>query len=150
MQTDYDATLGDAVSTNQRIYIIMHTALSQRAEPWLFWQHYVGYTWHSMSFIASKGCSSLADKVAENCDREAGKGMSLVRLDLYLTYGLCVDDLASWCNEKIKLAAGKCRQNARKYRKTVNFLVIDYADLDPGKNVVKIAREENERNIKYF
>lgn len=150
VQTNYHSTLGEAISRNQRIYVIMHTELSDMSEPWLFWQHYVGYTWHSMSFIASRGCSALADKVAENCDKEAGKGMSLVRLDLYLTYGLCVDDLAGFCNKKIKSAAEKCRKNVRKHRKTVNFLVVDYADASPGKDVVQVAKMENLKNIKYY
>ncbi|XP_065055064.1 uncharacterized protein LOC135683671 [Rhopilema esculentum] len=151
VQTNYYATLGRAVTKNQRIYIIMHTELSKSAtEPWLFWQHYVGYTWHSMSFIASSRCINLADKVAENCFTEAKKGRSLIRLDLYLTYGLCIHDLASWCNTRISPAAKTCRKNARQFNKTVNFIVIDYADSEAGKKVKDIAKNENLNNIKYY
>ena len=141
-------TLGKAIRRNQRIYIIMHENMSQNSESWLFSHHYVGYTWHSMSFINSGGCSSLAEKVADNCYKEARR--PFVRLDLYLSYGLCIDDLASWCNTKIKSTAEKCRKNARKRGRTVSFIVVDYADLSPGRDVVKVAREENLKNIQFF
>ena len=148
VQTDFDATLGDAVSSNQRIFIIMHEDLSQNSEHWLFSHHLVGYTWHSMSFIASWGCKTLAEKVAENCYKEASR--PLVRLDLYLSYGLCIDDLASWCNGWIGSSAKKCRKNARKRGRTVSFIVVDYADLGAGRDVIKVARNENLKNIQHY
>ena len=148
VQTDFDATLGDAIAKNQRIYIIMHQNLSEQSESWLFSHNYVGYTWHPMSFIESAGCSSLAEKVAENCYHEARR--QLVRLDLYLSYGLCINDLASWCNTKIRSSAQECRKNARERARTVSFIVVDYAGLGSGRDVVKVAREENLKNILFF
>ena len=148
VQTDFDATLSDAITKNQRIYIIMHEDMSEQSESWLFSQHNVGYTWHSMSFIESAGCSLLAEKVADNCYRQASK--QLVRLDLYLSYGLCINDLASWCNTKIRSSAQECRKNARMRGRTINFIVVDYAGLGSGRDVVKVAREENMRNIQFF
>ena len=153
IQTHYHATLGEAIKNNQRIYIFMHDELSDLAghKGWLFWQHHVGFTWHSMTFITSNGCQKLADKVASNCAKEASKTYrSLVRLDLYLSSGLCIHDMASWCNKKMPAAADKCRINARKYRKTINFIVIDYADLGAGRKVADVARKQNLENIKYF
>eukprot|EP00112_Aurelia_sp_Birch-Aquarium-sp1_P010463 Seg2232.4 transcript_id=Seg2232.4/GoldUCD/mRNA.D3Y31 product="hypothetical protein" protein_id=Seg2232.4/GoldUCD/D3Y31 len=151
IQTHYSATLGEAIKNNQRIYIFMHDDLSDLADHagWLFWQHYVGFTWHSMVFITSSGCQKLADKVASNCAKEA-RNRSLVRLDLYLSSGLCIHDMASWCNKRMPAAADKCRKNARKYRKTINFIVIDYADIGAGRKVADVARNQNLENIKYF
>ena len=153
IQTYFHATLGEAIKNNQRIYIFMHDELSDVTDGrgWLFSQHYVGFTWHSMIFIKSNGCQKLADKVASNCAKEASKiSRFLIRLDLYLSSGLCVHDLASWCNEKMPAAANKCRINARKHGKTINFIVIDYADVGAGRKVADVAREQNIENIKYF
>lgn len=126
----------------------MHDDLSQNLEHWLFTQDYVGYTWESWSFITSWGCKNLADKVSENCFKEARR--HLVRLDLYLSYGLCISDLASWCNVWIKSSVDKCHQNAKRRGRTINFIVVDYADIGSGRDVIKVAKEENLKNIVHF
>lgn len=148
VQTNIDATLGKAITTNQRVYVIMHTDLSQNAAPWLFSQENVGSTSTPMSFIESRFCSRLYDQIADKCSSAASK--RFIRLDHYVTEGICIRDMAYICNSKIKYTADKCLANANKHGKTVNFLVIDYADDFRGKEVVNVAREENLKNIQFF
>ena len=127
----------------------MHDNLSQQSENWLYTNDYIGYTWIQWTFISSWGCQKLANAVAEKCSDRA-RERRFVRLDLYLSSGLCIDDLASWCNTLIRPSTEKCRKNARVHGRTVNFIVVDYADLGSGRDVVKVAREENLKNVNYF
>lgn len=148
MQTYLHETIGQAVKTNQRIYTFVHYRLREKLyEPFLLWEHYIGYTWQQMGYVGSNECKKLSDAVSNKCGQQ-GEHQKLVRLDLTLTWGLCNDDMAYKCNQLIADASNKCYANIKKQAgnkrfkiSTVNFIVVDYAHRYPGVNTVKIAKE---------
>jgi len=149
MQTNLDALIGDSVKQNKRIYTFLHLRLTMNSENFLFHHNYIGYTWNSMGWVGSDDCKALATKVSDNCPHEARR--KFVRLDLYLSWGLCVDDLASKCNKHIDYAAKRCVKNIEDaswtQAKTVNFIVIDYATEGKGLDAVKVAKQLTEKHI---
>ena len=143
LQTSTSATLGRSIAMNRRIYVIGHTSLVRDS---LIIPHYtVGYTWVSMTYINSNGCQNLIEKMDDKrCFRESFH--QFTRYDLYLSSGLCIHDMASSCRQHIDVGVEKCFDGTRRNRRTVNFIVVDYAT----EKVVRVAAEQNRRNIKLF
>ena len=145
MATTLNPKLRDAIKSNQRIYMIIHEILILRRQPWMIPHWVVGYTWTHMQFVGSRGCYSLmSDMSGGRCQREAAR--SFLRYDLYLSSGLCLQDMAKYCRKYIKYGVHKCFQQSWMRRSTVNFIVVDYA----GYEVVKAAKCQNFRNIQFF
>ncbi|XP_057314321.1 uncharacterized protein LOC130655570 [Hydractinia symbiolongicarpus] len=140
------AKLGSAVNQNKRIYIIMHNdLLKHNHKNWAIPHWKVGYTWTSMTFINSNGCHNLVKSMGKDrCTREASR--NFVRYDLYLSSGLCTWDMASHCNQHIQEGLNRCFSGTKTKHKTVNFIVVDYAD----KRVIEGARKQNIKNIKMY
>ena len=150
MQTNINAKIGDSIKDNKRIYVFLHSNLKNNIHgQYLFHQDLIGYTWVSRTWITSNNCRKLATEISDNCPHEARR--KFVRLDLYLTSGLCIWDLAKACNGHIKYATKRCYENIQNNQpttaQTVNFITIDYATEGKGKNVVKVAKEMTERYI---
>lgn len=146
IETSVGRKLGESIKKNQRIHIIMHTSLSgSYRKPWIISQWNVGFTWTSMTFLASSGCKNLMNAMGETrCRKEASH--RFVRYDMYLSSGLCVDDLASVCRKYIKTGVEKCFKGTYARRRTVNFIVVDYV----GSEVINAAVQHNKRNIKVY
>ena len=149
MQTYLHSRIGRAISDNKRIYVFLHDKLRTSYEPFLFSTYYMGYTWETMSYLGSNGCAHLADKISSKCTAQSNNRM-FIRLDLFLTLGLCVDDLSSKCNRYVKSSAQKCFDNSYGgWRgKTVNFLVLDYVHRQPGLDAVAVAKDITAQYIK--
>ena len=52
-----------------------------------------------MNLIESAGCSKLVDAIQKQC--ADSYYFDFMEVDLFLTWGLCVEHLADWCNEYI-------------------------------------------------
>ena len=59
----------------------------------------------------------------------------------------CLDDVATLCNEKLKIAVDKCISSIRPWR-TINFMPIDYADMEVGRKQVDIAKDLTKKQVK--
>lgn len=150
MQPQIDDLIGNAIKSNKRVYVFLHDrSKKDMKESFLFHQNLIGYTWVSMAYVGSNGCKNLAKKISDNCPYEARR--KFVRLDLYLSWGLCIDDLASSCNKHLDYVTRRCYDKInqhRTYAQTVNFIVTDYSTEKPGIDAVKIAKEITERYIR--
>lgn len=96
-------TLGEAISSNQRIFLFMHTRLigdNYYKYRWVYAANYeISLSWTSLNLIESAGCSKVVDFIQKKC-RESYY-YDFMEVDLFLTWGLCVKHLADWCNEYI-------------------------------------------------
>lgn len=146
IQPSIEVKLGDAIRYNQRVYVVMHNELVLgNREPWIIPHWTVGHTHTNMKFIESSGCYNLMKSMSESrCQREAAH--TFVRYDMYLSSGLCRKHLASHCRKFISGGVGKCFIGTSTRRRTVNFLVVDYANDD----VILAARNQNVENIQFF
>jgi len=193
MQDNIDATLGEGVADNKRIYVFLHSNLQKHlsGKSYLFNETSIGVTWRGKKFTGAHACKRFALDLAKKCPWEARKGKKFVRLDFYLPHSYlplamlgkrksisrhdsvassgrpdkqaisrwsimpdlmpaCNDDVAKICNKKLELSVESCYdniQNAGK-AKTVNFLVIDYAELKVSEEQVKIAKRLTERQVR--
>ena len=146
IQPSIEVKLGDAIRYNQRIYVIMHNelVLGNRAS-WIIPHWTVGQTYTDMTFIESNGCYNLQKAMAESrCQREAAH--TFVRYDMYLKSGLCRKHLASYCRKFISGGVSRCFVGTSTRRRTVNFIVVDYANND----VIRAVTNQNMENIQYF
>lgn len=146
IQPSLDVTIGDAVRQNQRIYIIMDNDLViGHRKKWIIPHWVVGVVSQSMSFIRSRGCYNLMKRLSGfKCQKEAAH--TFVRYDMFLKIGLCRKHLAKYCRKFISGGVKKCFLGTSLQRRTVNFIVVDYADDD----VIMAARKQNVENIQFF
>ena len=143
IQTSTIATLASSIAKNRRIYVIGFTPLFR--DSLIIPHDRVGYTWVDMTFINSKTCGNLINKMDDKrCYRESFHRFT--RYDLYLKYGLCRDHMAFFCRQYMEYGVKNCFEDTQRNRRTVNFIVVDYAT----EKVVRVAAEQNRRNIKFF
>ncbi|EDO44758.1 predicted protein [Nematostella vectensis] len=136
-------TLGEAVMSNQRIFVFMTSKLIHHRGGT------IGMSWKSYGLIESKGCSKLVEYIREKCDQSYSDFM---QIDLILTWGLCVDDMAYFCNRYTEQITQECAERrAKTNRMTANFILVDYQSEISGSNRVgQVALRQNIRNVKSF
>ena len=148
VQNDQYATLGRSISDNKRIFVIMAEKLTTnivRKSNYIS-EYDVGFTWTSKHGATKSDAKELIEAMGENrCENEAYRH-SFVRYDLYLSWGLCIDDLAALVKPFIREGVLGCHAGTTKQRKTVNFILVDYVD----EAVVNVANELNKINIKNY
>ncbi|XP_032242650.1 uncharacterized protein LOC5516780 [Nematostella vectensis] len=149
-------TLGEAVMSNQRIFVFMTSKLIHHRGHELYYSHRwinpsgtIGMSWKSYGLIESKGCSKLVEYIREKCDQSYSDFM---QIDLILTWGLCVDDMAYFCNRYTEQITQECAERrAKTNRMTANFILVDYQSEISGSNRVgQVALRQNIRNVKSF
>ncbi|XP_065676689.1 uncharacterized protein LOC100201425 [Hydra vulgaris] len=148
IQTNKYATLGQSILDNKRIYIIMAQKLTNNIADKSNYinEHDVGFTWTSKHGATQSDAKELIEEMGENrCERETF-GHFFVRYDLYLTWGLCNDDLAALVKPFIRQGTSGCYTGTSRQKKTVNFILVDYVD----EEVVNVANDLNKINIKNF
>ena len=80
-------TLGEAIATNQRIFMFMDTRLIGRSYykyRWVYPSNYeISLSWTSMSLIESAGCSKVVDFIEKKCSESYY--YDFMEVDLFLT-----------------------------------------------------------------
>ncbi|XP_078383948.1 uncharacterized protein LOC144666391 [Oculina patagonica] len=147
-------TLGEAISSNQRIFLFMDNRLlgnSYYRYRWVYYANYeISLSWKPMNLIESSGCSKMVGAIQKRCAESYF--YDFMEVDLFLTWGLCVKHLADWCNQYIDEASKKCfNERLSRQKATVNFIVVDWAGRTHGANKIsEVAKRRNEQNVKFF
>ena len=132
-------TLKKAIRRNQRIFIFMDNGLLQYLNGSHDWvvqsNHNIKSSWASFGVLASS-CSSITTNAKSKCVSMD----SFMSLAAFGSYGLCTWDMAKVCSKWIGEAQEACYQKRKSYRKTVNFLLVDWLDYYSGvESVVNLS-----------
>lgn len=139
-------TLGQAVSTNRRVFIFMVDKLCdsscRKSYPYIRKASYDD-TWLNLKVTSS--CSSMPEDTRKKC---ASQTRDLNIVSAFASKGLCVNAMQKKCNKYIRSSAMKCYDERKKRGKTVNFLIADYVNqATTSQNVVTVAKELNQKNM---
>ena len=138
-------TLGDAISSNKRIFIFMDKTLTiLKPYDWLVQSNgRIASTWATNA--VSSSCSGITTNAKNKCD----KYTDFIDLSAFGSYGLCTWHMAKVCSKWLGQAANQCYKLREVYGRTVNFLLVDWSDYHKGKeSVVNKAKFMNQKNIK--
>lgn len=143
-------TLKKAISSNKRIFIFMDNGLIQHLGSLHDWvvksNDSIASTWDTVK--VSSSCSSITTNAESKCRNSQASFMSL---EAFGSYGLCTWDMARVCSKWIGEAQEACYQKRKSYKKTVNFLLVDWLDYYSGvESVVNKAKFMNQKNIKEY
>lgn len=139
-------TLRQAINSKQRIFIFMENGPAKYIEPAPKWLHesndIIRSSWKDGVYVGPSGCEGIIPGAEERCDSNA----QLMELAAFGASGLCIWDMARKCDDDdaVGAAIDVCYSKRQKYKKTVNFLTMDYA-VDSG--VVSRAHAINLKNI---
>ena len=142
-------TLKEAIRRNQRIFIFMDNGLMQHlgsSHDWVVQSnYYIKSSWDTVKVTSS--CSSITTNAKSKCDSRN----TFMSLAAFGSYGLCTWDMAKVCSKWIGEAQEACYQKRKSYRKTVNFLLVDWLDYYSGEeSVANKAKFMNQKNIKEY
>ena len=143
-------TLKEAIRSNKKIFIFMDNGLAQHlgsSHDWLVQSNgKIADTWDTVA--VSSSCSSITTNAESKCRNSWASFMSLAAFG---SYGLCTWDMATICSKWIGEAQEACYQKRKLYKKTVNFLLVDWLDYySGGESVVNKAKFMNQKNIKEY
>ena len=147
MNTNYNETLewptlGNAIETNQRIFIFMFESLWLGGKPWI----HVRPT-GTVGPIVDDDCSLLV----ENSRRYCNLCVDLVQLDFYGNFGHCIFDMARICSLEMYNGSQACYDERIQFGKTVNFLLVDFPNRATSPfTVIEVAETMNALNIEYY
>lgn len=138
-------TLGAAVERNQRIFVFFDEDLNDTISSRLW----INPAPNSTSFPLTSWdpvCSSLNNQVS----RCSGTGNDLVIARGY-TLALCIYNGQDQCNTILQNVIDRCYELRRRENRTVNIILVDYAESSPDRNTVfQVAAELNQRNVRDF
>ena len=150
-KTHYEwPTLEKAITDNQRIFIFMDGGLIQYLGSSYDWvvnsNENIASSWDTVAVTSS--CSDITTNAKVKCGNSRASFMSL---EAFGSYGLCIWDMATLCSKWLGEAQEACYQKRKPYKKTVNFLLVDWLDYFSGEeSVVNKAKFMNQKNIKEY
>ena len=142
-------TLKDAISSNKRIFILMHSNLQRflLSDYWnskwlLMSNHLVASTWKTLHVALS--CSGIVTSAKAKCATRT----TFLDLEAIGSYGLCTRDMAKVCSKWLGQAQQACYDKRKTHGKTVNILLVDWVSNYSGyESVVNKAKFMNLKNI---
>ena len=144
--------LKDAIRPNERIFIFVATELYKYMSlehKWLVLSYgRIASTWDTNPVIFS--CSGITQHAKQKCG-VPGAFYTFIDLSAFGSYGKCTWDMAETCSSWLGQAAFECYKLREMRDKTVNFLLVDWADhFAGGESVINKAKFMNQKNIKTY
>jgi len=156
-------TLQQAIDDGKRVFVFVYDSLCdstcKSAYDWAISREIMKDTWQTRG--VSTGCSGIVGDTETNCQTHASA--ELVLESHFGSYGLCVYNMAGYCQNYLQQSAMKCRAKRIASSKTVNFIAVDYyqyhhsggqdntgASCSWCGDVVEVASKLNDLNIASF
>ena len=139
-------TLLQAIQTNQRIFIFISHAFSNKPSllPWV--NAPPASTWTAVT-TSHTSCSVVVDIANSSlCTNRP----VLLEVGVY-NFGICISDMSQRCHALLYKATGICYNKRQQSNLAVNMVLVDYPEQAPSPyTVMETARWLNEKNIRHF
>ncbi|XP_028390762.1 uncharacterized protein LOC114515665 [Dendronephthya gigantea] len=145
----YWPKLKDAIQSNERIFILVAEYLYQnmpsKDQGIVLSKGLIASTWGTNPVTSS--CSGITQHAKDKCSTST----TFIDLSAFGSYGLCTWEMATICSKWLGEAAFECLKLRKTLGKTVNFLLVDWAEYySGGESVINKAKFMNEENIKTY